>query len=161
MFYIQSQKDECLEIIWVFFNSFWIIYFFNIKQKYKIRNSRHWVKILYLVKIGYRWFNFSSFPIEPVVPKTHEGWLFQWIGRERIWNAFRHWGYWFCSQDLQGIRQYVGQKAPESRLWSNCKDHIFWEGHKILGNLPHLFVLSTASQIIGGDLSILWPSQNI
>ena len=31
------------------------------------------------------------------------------------------------------------------------KVHMFWEGHKILGNLHQLFVLCTASQIIGGD----------
>ena len=31
------------------------------------------------------------------------------------------------------------------------KVHIFWEGHKILRNLHLLFVLCTASQIIGGD----------
>ena len=30
------------------------------------------------------------------------------------------------------------------------KVHIFWEGHKILRNLHHWFVLWTASQIIGG-----------
>ena len=30
------------------------------------------------------------------------------------------------------------------------KVHIFWEGHKILRNLHQLFVLCTASQIIGG-----------
>ena len=28
---------------------------------------------------------------------------------------------------------------------------IFWEGHKIFRNLPRLFVLCSASQIIGGD----------
>ena len=31
------------------------------------------------------------------------------------------------------------------------KVHIFWEGHTILQNLHQLFVLCTASQIIGGD----------
>ena len=35
----------------------------------------------------------------------------------------------------------------------NFKVHIFWEGHKILPNLHQLFVLCTASQIIGGDLA--------
>ena len=39
------------------------------------------------------------------------------------------------------------------------KVQIFWEGHKILWNLHQLFVLCTASQIIGGK--ILWPSQKI
>ena len=33
------------------------------------------------------------------------------------------------------------------------KVHIFWEGHKILGNLQQLFVLCTASQIFGGDFA--------
>ena len=33
------------------------------------------------------------------------------------------------------------------------KVHIFWEGHKILQNLHQLFVLCTASQIIGGDFA--------
>ena len=33
------------------------------------------------------------------------------------------------------------------------KVHIFWEGHKILRNLHQLFVLCTASQIIGGDFA--------
>ena len=33
------------------------------------------------------------------------------------------------------------------------KVHIFWEGHKILWNLHQLFVLCTASQIIGGDFA--------
>ena len=32
-----------------------------------------------------------------------------------------------------------------------AKVHILWEGHKILRNLHQLFVLCTASQIIGGD----------
>ena len=35
----------------------------------------------------------------------------------------------------------------------SCKVHIFWEGHKILRNLQQLFVLCTASQIIGGDFA--------
>ena len=38
------------------------------------------------------------------------------------------------------------------RLW-NFKVNIFWEGHKILRNLHQLFVLCTASQIIGGDFA--------
>ena len=35
----------------------------------------------------------------------------------------------------------------------SVKVHIFWEGHKILRNLHQLFVLCTASQIIGGDFA--------
>ena len=31
------------------------------------------------------------------------------------------------------------------------KVHILWEGHKILRNLHQLFVLCTATQMIGGD----------
>ena len=46
-------------------------------------------------------------------------------------------------------------------LWTVCsfvnirtiKVHIFWEGHKILRNLHQLFILCTASQIIGGDFA--------
>ena len=38
-------------------------------------------------------------------------------------------------------------------LEKNGKVHIFWEGHKILRNLHQLFVLCTASQIIGGDFA--------
>ena len=33
------------------------------------------------------------------------------------------------------------------------KVHIYWEGHKILRNLQQLFVLCTASQIIGGNFA--------
>ena len=33
------------------------------------------------------------------------------------------------------------------------KVHIFGEGHKMLRNLHQLFVLCTASQIIGGDFA--------
>ena len=35
------------------------------------------------------------------------------------------------------------------------KVHIFWEGHKFLQNLHQLFVLCSASQIIGGDFTKL------
>ena len=46
-------------------------------------------------------------------------------------------------------------------LFAQCKKegehfvkvHIFWEGHKILPNLHQLFVLCTASQIIGEDFA--------
>ena len=34
-----------------------------------------------------------------------------------------------------------------------CKVYIFWEGPTILQNLRQLFVLCTASQIIGGDFA--------
>ena len=37
--------------------------------------------------------------------------------------------------------------------WFSVKVHIFWEGHKNLRNLHQLFVLCTASQIIGGDFA--------
>ena len=36
------------------------------------------------------------------------------------------------------------------------KGHIFWEGHKILQDLHQLFVLCTASQIVGGDFAKFW-----
>ena len=35
----------------------------------------------------------------------------------------------------------------------HIKVHMFWEGQKILRNLHQLFVLCTASQIIGGDFA--------
>ena len=41
------------------------------------------------------------------------------------------------------------------------KVHIFWEGHKILRNLPLTFDCRYGSQNIGKILQILWPSQNI
>ena len=44
--------------------------------------------------------------------------------------------------------QYSKQNMTK---FSKGKVHIFWEGHKILQNLHQLFVLCTASQIIGGD----------
>ena len=40
-----------------------------------------------------------------------------------------------------------------NNLLKYVKVHIFWEGHKILRNLHQLFVLCTASQIIGGDFA--------
>ena len=36
-------------------------------------------------------------------------------------------------------------------IWN--KVHIFWEGHQILRNLHQLFILCTASQIMGGDFA--------
>ena len=40
------------------------------------------------------------------------------------------------------------------KICAKCfKVPIFWEGHKILRNLHQLFVLCTASQIIGGDFA--------
>jgi hypothetical protein len=44
------------------------------------------------------------------------------------------------------------------------KVHIFWEGHKILRNLPLTFDCSTyviQSKVRGRFRNILWPSQNI
>ena len=42
------------------------------------------------------------------------------------------------------------------------KVHIFWEGHKILQNLPLTFDCMYCSQKLGEDFrKILWPSQNI
>ena len=40
-------------------------------------------------------------------------------------------------------------------MWKESTDkvHIFWEGHIILQNLHQLFVLCTATQIIGGDFA--------
>ena len=35
----------------------------------------------------------------------------------------------------------------------DSKVNTFWEGHKILRNLHQLFVLCTASQIVGGDFA--------
>ena len=42
------------------------------------------------------------------------------------------------------------------------KVHIFWEGHKILRNLPLTFDRMYCSQKLGEDFAkFLWPSQNI
>ena len=42
------------------------------------------------------------------------------------------------------------------------KVHIFWEGHKILRNLPLTFDPMYCSQKLGEDFAkFLWPSQNI
>ena len=42
------------------------------------------------------------------------------------------------------------------------KVHIFWEGHKILRNLPLIFDRVYCSQKLGEDFAkFLWPSQNI
>ena len=38
-------------------------------------------------------------------------------------------------------------------VYNYSKVYIFWEGHKILRNLHQLFVLCTASQIVGGDFA--------
>ena len=47
-----------------------------------------------------------------------------------------------------------------SRL--RLKVHIFWEGHKILRNLPLTFDRMYCSQKLGEDFAkFLWPSQNI
>ena len=56
-------------------------------------------------------------------------------------------------------------------LWMNLlwniniivsKVHIFWEGHKILRNLPLTFDGMYCSQKLGEDFAkFLWPSQNI
>ena len=47
---------------------------------------------------------------------------------------------------------YSKYETTES-LGGCFKVHIFWEGHKILRNLHQLFVLCTASQIIGGEFA--------
>ena len=42
------------------------------------------------------------------------------------------------------------------------KVHIFWEGHKILRNVPLTFEYSTYGQKLGEDFAkFLWPSQDI
>ena len=45
--------------------------------------------------------------------------------------------------------------ASIQKILHSIKVHIFWKGHKILRNLHQLFVLCTASQIIGGDFAKL------
>ena len=51
--------------------------------------------------------------------------------------------------DFGPYKTYFDQKDQTSI----GKVHIFWEGHKILGNLHQLFVLCTASQIISGNFA--------
>ena len=56
------------------------------------------------------------------------------------------------SEDYKAvIRTKLGLVMVIWQVW--CKVHIFWEGNKILRNLHHLFVLCTASLIIGGDFA--------
>ena len=63
---------------------------------------------------------------------------------------------------IRNLNAYQRSDNLESKLWCpqfsqkinigiiSSKVHIFWEGLKILRNLHQLFVLCTASQIIGG-----------
>jgi hypothetical protein len=51
-------------------------------------------------------------------------------------------------RDCGGISSLRQTGGPRPR--PQGKVHIFWEGRKILRNLHQLFVLCTASQIIGG-----------
>ena len=54
----------------------------------------------------------------------------------------------------------LGADKSLERLES--KVHIFWEGHKILRNLPLTFDRMYCSQKLGEDFAkFLWPSQNI
>ena len=57
-----------------------------------------------------------------------------------------------------GVENTQWMKVVPERAFSivcTCafKVHIFWEAHKIVRNLHQLFVLYTASQIIGGDFA--------
>ena len=56
---------------------------------------------------------------------------------------------------VQAFKTAIERLTPPSDATSATegKVHIFWEGHKILRNLHQLFVLSTTSQIIGGDFA--------
>ena len=61
----------------------------------------------------------------------------------------------------QNIFGFVNRRK---RLWILVpfKVHIFWEGHKILRNLPLTFDRMYCSQKLGEDFAkFLWPSQNI
>ena len=62
--------------------------------------------------------------------------------------TFPHMGIWikYSSQF-----QILCLKVPTNPTM--IKVHIFWEGQKILRNLHQLFVLCTASQIIGGEFA--------
>ena len=55
-------------------------------------------------------------------------------------------------QDKKPCANYA-QRAKQMQYWHTSKIHIFWEGFKILQNLHQLFVLFTASQIIGGNFA--------
>ena len=47
----------------------------------------------------------------------------------------------------------LAYRPPENKQWKKVKVHIFWEGHKILRNLHHRFVLCSNGQIYGGDFA--------
>ena len=73
---------------------------------------------------------------------------------------------WNASQPSMALSTPYTAKSAKSEIESRhtyeifrgnkvklSKVHIFWEGHKILRNLHQLFVLCSASQIIGGDFA--------
>ena len=67
------------------------------------------------------------------------------------------------------VEKLVLSKCNIQKRWKKlaffvkCKVHIFWEGHKILQNLPLTFDCSTylQSKVRGRFRKILWPSQNV
>ena len=67
------------------------------------------------------------------------------------------WGFFSLCTWIRRDRITMGtidNFCPKTKsIFFLCKVHIFWEGHKILRNLYQLFVLCTASQIIGGDFT--------
>ena len=69
------------------------------------------------------------------------------------------------------LMTFMNKILPNWRLWARAwcwshdmffKVHIFWEGHKILRNLPLTFYYMHCSQKLGEDFAkFLWPSQNV
>ena len=57
-----------------------------------------------------------------------------------------------CHVAIRGEPNYIFKTIWIGSLFY-AKVHIFGKGHKIFRNLHQLFVLCTASQIIGGDFT--------
>ena len=72
----------------------------------------------------------------------------QWL-IVRHWQSFSAIIHWSCHAQ----KFTMGWNIFWRSILYFYKVHIFWEGHKILRNLHQLFVLCTASQIIGGDFA--------
>ena len=67
------------------------------------------------------------------------------------------WHYFFCYLSKITIKVSCASWSVDSLLG---KVHIFWEGHKILRNLPLTFDRMYRSQKLGEDFAkFLWPSQ--
>ena len=122
----------------------------------------HKVNLPFRVKIGIGWYPIYS--IYCALPFTMMGPTIAIM----LWCLSR-WYFvvsFYFEQELTSNRTVIRHTATHWEIWIqnfpllyqftcdiNIKVHIFWEGHKILRNLNQLFVLSTTSQMIGGDFA--------